>query len=37
MTYRCIDFFIARNTKISDFSDGKISDELPCSWTNRNL
>ena len=37
MTYRSIDFFIARNTKISDFSDGKISDELPCSWINRNL
>ena len=37
MTYRCIDLFIARNTKISDFSDGKISDELPRSWTNRNL
>lgn len=37
MTYRCIDSFIARNTKISDFSDSEISNELPCSWTNRNL
>lgn len=37
MTYRSIDFFIARNTKISDFSDSEISDESSCSWTNRNL
>ncbi len=37
MTYRSIDSFIARNTKISDFSDGKISDESSCSWTIGNL
>lgn len=33
MTYRCIDSFIARNTKISDFSDSVISNELSCTRT----
>lgn len=37
MTYRRIDSFIARNTKISDFSDSEISDESSCSWTIGNL